>query len=482
MKPLRISLAERRRGLAISTVEGMSAQSHSALTGLGTGANALTIGFGLLLGARDLELGLIAAVPPLAGLFQLVAAAMTARMSSRRIAVAVASTVARVLWLACGLLPFVLARDHALAAFLVLWMLSSALVAVSGNWWVSWIADLCPPRARARYFALRSAAATAAGLAVGLVGGLALDRWFGGVPRVSLDGDDPAFALRAEGFAWAFGAAALLGVACGWLLWRQPEPRHRVGAPAGPRGSPWSFLAQTITAGWRTRGFAGLLVFVACFGLANGLAVPYWQPFQLKELGLSYTYVNGVLVTLGGVAAIAALPLWGALAARWGHRAVMIVSLAIISTHPAYFLIATPDRIWPMLLDAASSGFAWSGFNLAMFNLVLALAHGPERDRLVALHTAVAGLAQAASSVFAGRLTDWLPAALELGGVELGARQQIFAMTGLARLGCLVLFCLVVTRPRAQAAPGDFAVAMVRPSPGRWGAFTRALTVRFRRR
>src|SRR5688572_1268909 len=97
--------AERRRALRVSTFEALSAQSHSALTGLGVGGNAITTGFALMLGARDFSLGLVAAIPALANCVQLLSAALAPRLSSRRTWVAATSLIARVAFPACALLP-----------------------------------------------------------------------------------------------------------------------------------------------------------------------------------------------------------------------------------------------------------------------------------------------------------------------------------------------------------------------------------------
>ena len=81
--PGRIAPPDRRRSLKISILEALFAQSHSALTGLGVGGNALTFGFALLLGANDLALGLLAAIPPLLSAMQLVAAGLAPRLAHR---------------------------------------------------------------------------------------------------------------------------------------------------------------------------------------------------------------------------------------------------------------------------------------------------------------------------------------------------------------------------------------------------------------
>jgi Na+/melibiose symporter-like transporter len=449
-RPARLPEGERRRGLVISVVEGLFAQSHSALTGLGVGGNALTFGFALLLGAGDRALGLLAAIPPLSAAAQLVGAALVPRVAERRRLVMVSSTLSRVLWIGCGLLPLLLGPgDAALAGFLLLFVLSSALLNLSGNPWVSWMSDLVPSSLRAGYFALRNNACSAIGICVALSAGLLLDRFFGGVPRGGAVGADPALTtVRIQGFLLLFTVAAAAGICCGLLLRIQPEPPRERPPETGPRPGVRDVLVEPFRDALRRPGLRGFLLFVGLFGFVNGFAAPFWSPYQLEELRLPYATVNGTLVLVQGVAVLLALPVWGRIARRFGNRIVVTMALTLICTHPLYYLVATPERWWPMLLDAASSGAAWSGYNLAIFNLALGLSKGPRSERMFAVYATTAGLAQATSSALAGAVVGALPYLIHLGPVTLDRRQLVFLCASLCRVGCVLLFLRAVAPER----------------------------------
>lgn len=478
-----ISSLERRRGLRVSIVEGISAQAHSALTGLGVNGNAITCGFVLLLGGGDLALAAAAAIPPLAAALQLLSAALAPSLTARKGWVVATSTLARVLWLPCALLPLV-APDLGLAAFLLLWALSCGLLSFSGNLWVSWMADLVPERVRSRYFSLRSVACTATGLVVGLGAGLALDRWFGGVPREAVEGAVLASAddrLRWTGFAVLFGLACVCGLLCGLLLRAQPEPAKapRTDRPRGLRG----VLLDPFREAARTPGLRGLLLFVAFFGFTNGFAAPFWTPYQLQQLRMDYATVNGTLVMLAGVAMIATLPGWGRLAGRIGNRNAAALAALLICTHPLYYLIATPERLWPIYVDAASSGISWGGYNLATFNLALGLSRGPGRERLFAVYAAVAGISQAISSLASGWLLGrgLLPMAALGPALGLDPRQGVFLVTAITRVLALGLLLLVVPEPRGVGLKAAVVAAIPHQVKARMEVF-KFLVPRERRR
>ncbi len=446
----RLPPRERRRGLTVSIAEGLASQTHSALTGLGVGGNAITFGFALLLGASDVSLGLLAAIPPLASSMQLVSAAVAPRIAERRRAVALSSTAARLLWPLCAGLPFVLGfGDAALAAFLVLFALSCGLLSFSGNLWVSWMADLVPSSLRAGFFSLRNNLCALTGIAVALGAGYTLDRWYGGVPRGAVP-DAAEQLLRANGFSLLFCVAAVAGVGCALLLRAQPEPAR---APMARRPLTLrEVVAAPFAEAVKKPGLRGFLLFVGVFGFTNGFAAPFWTPFQLEQLHLPYTTVNGTFVLLQGLAPAVALPLWGRLARRHGNRVVVLAGVVLIATHPLYYLVATPERTWPIYVDAISSGVSWSGYNFAVFNLALGLSAGPRPERAFAVYATTAGLAQALSSAVSGAIVEALPQTIDLGAAVLDRRQVVFLACSLSRVACVVLFLRAVPRDRAARA------------------------------
>ncbi len=446
----RLDPEQRRLGLILSIFEGLSAQAQTCLTGNGNaGPNAITVGFAFLLGAQDRELGLLAALPVFGNLLQYVSAALSRRIGARKPIVTVAATLSRVLWLGIGLLPFLLERSLALKVFLVLWFFTNGLISLSGNLWVSWMADLVPPRIRGSYFSRRTRATTFVLVVTPLLLSYVLSRWFGLVPQADL-ADAAVRALQAKGFALAFGASAVFGVICCILLVKQPEPLRE---PHGPAPAGW-FLAPVLD-----KTFWPFLAFNAVFWAANGLSSPFWTPFQLKTLGLPYEYVNGWFVIVQGTCMVVSLKLWGRISDRFGNRPVIALALCLISSHPWYYIFATGGRSWLIFFDAASSGLAWAGYNLAVFNLVLALAPREKRELYWATQAVVIGVSQATFSVLAGSYVSSLPETLPFLGRSLDRYQQIFLSTGVARLACLGFFLGAVYEPR-RAPIRTFVVAV----------------------
>ncbi|MEZ0227427.1 MAG: MFS transporter [Planctomycetota bacterium] len=452
---------ERRRGLRFMIVEAMCTQAHASFTGLGAGMagapNAVTVGFAILLGAKDHALGLVAALPVAANFFQFLAAALAPRLAGRRGLIMLATLLARVSWLAIGWMPFLL-RGHAnlaLTAFLVFWAISNAALAVGGNLWMSWMADLCPAKIRGRYFSRHAFYTMIVGILAPFLVSVLLDKGFGGVPQKAADGTPLAF-LQSFGFAVMFTIAAVFGMLAWAVLRAQPEPGRHAKSAAPPLGLSW-FVEP-----FRDVTFRPLIFFVVVFGATNGLANPFWASFQLEQLKLPYSYVSGIFVAVQGIVTALSLPFWGKVSDRYGNRAVVSMTLGLLFFSPIFYVLASgPAHWWLMCLDAAVQGVGWAGYNVAIFNLVLALTPERKRELYFAAYVTALGTAQAITSVLAGTCLSALPETAVVAGLALHPRQQIFLFTAGARLFCL-LFFLKALGPPQNARARAFVVRLRR--------------------
>ena len=90
----------RRRGLKLALYEAGLANVFTELT-----SGPRQIGFALLLGARDIQAGMLSALPHLANLSQLTASFLLEHTGKRKALTLVTSGLSRLVWLAIILLP-----------------------------------------------------------------------------------------------------------------------------------------------------------------------------------------------------------------------------------------------------------------------------------------------------------------------------------------------------------------------------------------
>src|SRR5262245_60121574 len=130
-----------RRGLAASVWEGAFAQAFITWT-----TGYLLMDFGRRLGADDLMLGVLAALPVLAQVAQLWSAYLLESEPGRRKALTTWTlVVARGLWVVPAAIAFAGRTDGAaLALYLVVVFVSNVLLTAGAHGWQSWMRDLVP--------------------------------------------------------------------------------------------------------------------------------------------------------------------------------------------------------------------------------------------------------------------------------------------------------------------------------------------------
>ena len=427
--------------------------AHSALTT----ATVLT-GFLILLGAKPADFAWAQAISVFAqGAPVLIAPWLTGSSKQRAI---LSLTLARVLWVPALALPWLL-PGRAVGVFLALYLVNRVLDAVGQATWLTWMSSLVPAGIRGRYFARRNAVQLISGLVVGLAAAAVLD--LGG--------------RTAAAYGGLLAFTVVLSTASALLMKAQPQGVGRERrAAVGDEPEPAQPAARRLTLGYWTHVFFGgrtapgapplpadaraagspderrrfrrFLIFFALWGLGNGLAQPFWAPFELQNLKVSFGLLAAISAA-GSLAGAITLPLWGRLADRIGDRTVLVITITWGSFHPLLWLGMTPARLWPLWLDATSSGIVWNGFELAATNLLLRLAPRGSGELAYGSLAAVRGLAGAASSMMAGVLIGRLPGAWGMPPMQL-----LLVAAAPVRWACLGMLWLVED-PRRRISRGS---------------------------
>jgi MFS family permease len=400
-----------RSSLRASSAEGLFAEVVSACVG-----PTVLVGWALHLGAPPLEVGLVAALPQLAQLFQLPGAFGTALLGRRRAALW-AVTLSRQALLPLAALPLLPLGDEGKRALLLAVAAASAALGVVGNnAWTAWMGELVPAPLRGRYFGARTALCTAGGTLAGLAAGALLDAAGGRAMR------EPALALL-----------ALLGCAAGAVTTVLLARQHDPPAP----GVPPPTLALALRP-LRDPAARGLLRYQVAWNAAVGLGGGYFTFHLLGNLHAGFTVVALHAACAAAVRVVAA-PAWGRAIDRFGARPVLAACSFGAAVLPVLWIAAAPDRLWPIALDAVLSGVAWGGHGLAAFAAPLAVAPRRERPYWLAAFGAAGGLAYAAAASAGGVLAASLPPEVASLGTGGPALLVVFLLSATLRLASAFL-------------------------------------------
>lgn len=381
------------------------AVAFSAMVGLG---ETYVPAFALAVGLGGPAAGLVATLPMLAGAaFQLVTPAGARRLGSYRRWVVLCARLQ-----ALCFLPLVagalLGRIPAALLFVVMagyWGLGMG----TGPAWNAWVGALVPMGQRARFFARRARWAHATLLAAILGAGFALDR-------------GEAAGRELAVFAALFAAALAARLVSSGFLAAQSEPPGLVAAqrslsPAGV----WRVLHGSEA--------GRMLVYLVAMGASVHVAAPYFTPYMLGPLGLSYAEFTG-LTAAAFAARIAFLPLLGRFAHARGSGMLLRVGAGATIPLPALWLVS--DRFGYLLALQCLSGVAWGAVELATLLRFFDGLADRERASILTAFNLANTLAIAAGALAGGATLGAL-------GDARGAYAGLFAGSALARLAAFFL-------------------------------------------
>ncbi|MBC8471460.1 MAG: MFS transporter [Planctomycetes bacterium] len=375
-------------GLSYVIKDGIASQSMGILTG-----GAFLVAFAVKLGASNFVIGLLAAIGPLAQLLQLPSIFLVEKIRNRRAIVVVTATLSRLCWLFIALSPFLFGAKIGLAVLIVSMIAASALGAVSGCSWNSWMRDLIPQEVLGSFFSKRMRIATGVGIALSVLAAVYLDLW------------KKLFAeYEVQGYSILFLGGFAVGVLGLYYLYKTPEKRM-------PLAEEKSSILKLLSKPFKDENFRKLIVFMCSWNFAVNLAAPFFMVYMLKRLGLSMSFIIGLSI-LSQVLNFAFLKIWGKFTDRFSNKSVLAICgpLFIVSilawtftTMPEKYFLTFPLLIIIHIIMGLSS----AGVSLASGNISMKLAPEGQATSYLAANTIANSIAAGIAPILGGKFADF---------------------------------------------------------------------------
>ncbi len=425
---------------ALSPEQASSSLKYSVKDGcahavmLGTGEASLSP-FAIFLKADDMLLGLLTTLPNwLGSLIQIAAVRLLGSSRRRKLFVTVPVFIQALVWVPLAALPLA-ALHFGYAREAPLLLLACALVYFSlGGFvvpaWNSWMGDVVPPDGRGVYFARRDRFRLIFQLAAMLAAGRLLDQ-------------TRSWGAVGWGFAAVFGVALVARLFSVRYLRKMDEP------PPQPLAEEERFTFLQFLRRTPKSNFGRFAIFQALFLSTTGLAGPFFAPFMLRDLGLSYMEYTAIGATFV-LFQVLTLPAWGRIGDRYGNRRILVVTSLLISFLPTFWSLST----WYPYLVAFQvlGGSMWAGFSLASFNFFFDAVTPAKRVRCVAYYNTLVAFAVLLGGVAGGWLAPRLPCSIEFFGLAVlplvSPLQVLFILSGLLRLLVTVFFLRAIREAR----------------------------------
>ncbi len=408
-----------KRNLKAMNADGFS---FSVMVGIG---EAYLPAFMLARGLGEMNAAMIATVPVLLGsILQLLAPLALQKLKSyRRFVVSTASLQA------CSMLMLMgMALTEHVSAWVVFVpaTLYWAAGLATGPAWNTWVEQLVPRRIRSGFFARRSRLSHV-GVLLGLVSGGLLLRW------------SVAHELTVAVFAILFGVGAIGRFVSAAMLARQTEAVHTASKSSHeasrdadavvPDRSSFSDRLSSMMQIVRRPGPAGRLVlFLMAVQTAVHVSGPYFNPFMLKVLQLSWVDYMGLL-SLGFIGKMISLPWAGRFANRWGaDRLLWVGSVGIVPVSALWFVA---QDVWFLACLQILSGLVWGCYELAMLLQFFGQIPGERRVAVLTLYNLGNSAAMVVGTLIGALILNSL-------GRSHDAYLAVFVASGFLRLVALL--------------------------------------------
>jgi MFS family permease len=335
--------------------------------------------------ATTQQIGYLSSLPNFANVLTLLFAPLiTEHVKSRKAIMLPFVLIMGLSWLPILLIPYIFQTNQVwwLIGFYTLCIAATGFVIVP---WSAMMADLTPAGLRGSYLGLRSRVGGFVTLVASFVAA--------GLLQVMTGNTRLAFAII---FIAALGGRLLSLL----FLSRMSEPR-----PVLARNTARESIAQ-ITRGLFSTNIGRFIIFIFFLSLAQNIDAPFYSPYLLRELHVSYISYQIINAALA-VVTMFVVVWWGKRADKAGRVKVLHVTALMIPFCSLLWLVNS-SLLWLCAVQIFT-GFAWAGFNLCSGMFIWDAAPQDNRTRFIALFGALGALGITFGSVIGGNVGPHLP-------------------------------------------------------------------------
>lgn len=165
-------------------------------------------------------------------------------------------------------------------------------------------------------------------------------------------------------------------------------------------------LSEIFTLPLKNKKFIRYFIMLIIWNFAVQIASAYFGVYLKSDLSMSYTIITS-LSFINAVIYILSARIWGRFADRNGWSKTTMITIGILSIcHFTWFFASegSPAVLFILILSHITSGMAWSGINVALFNLQFDFTPDEKRTVYIGFSAAISGLIGYISAIFGAQL------------------------------------------------------------------------------
>lgn len=373
-------------GMRLGIKEGLATETMTVLT-----SGAFLTALSLLLGASNLQIGLIAALPAFSNISQLLTIWLVKRYNNRRTVSVLFSILARIPILVIGTIALFFPNSISIQFIILFLFFNFFFASMAGLSWNAWMKDLIPEKIMGTYFSRRSGYMQTLNVCMSLITALGIDYIKQNHPKFELDTYGSMFVLS--------GAIGLVGV---YLLSRIPEPKSFLGDEN---------VFKLFILPLKDNNFLRLLIFNSFWVFSLSIATPFFTVFLLRHMNYSISYII-TLTIISQLCSIATIRSWGIFADRYSNKTILSICAPIyIICIGAWSFVGIYTEFYSnfalLIIIYALMGVATAGINLSLTNIGLKLAPRKEAIAYLSVKNTITAIFSFVGPLIGGLLADY---------------------------------------------------------------------------
>ncbi|WP_207512636.1 MFS transporter [Longitalea luteola] len=374
-----------QRGMKLVIGDGLASEAMITFT-----SGTFLVAMVLLLDANNFQIGLLAGLPTITNVFQLLSIWLVRRYNNRRAIAVICSLLARTPLLIIGLL-ILFFKNIPVETVIFILFFHYFFGSIAGPCWNAWMKDLVPENQLGTYFSRRTSYTQLLNIVLGLATAFIVDYT-----------KNHQITSELNVYAGLFIAGGIAGISSALFLSATPEPLGKVTS-----GDIISILQRPL----RDQNFRRLLVFNSAWVFALNIATPFFVVFMMKKMGLSISYIIGFTI-ISQLCSILTVRMWGRFADRFSNKTIIAICAPLyilVLIGWCYVGIYTREYLNLLLLLVihAGTGISNAGINLSLTNISLKLSPAEESVVYLSTKNIITAIFSFIAPLFGGYLADY---------------------------------------------------------------------------
>ncbi len=401
------------------------------------------LGLLILLNATDFHFTLLTVILQSVALMQVFSAILLKRISSIKKFTIFNFAASRLILPAFILVILFAPSEHRLILIYVFVVLYAIFFGLGSNAHISWMQDRVPKHFLGRFYAYRDfnvrIVILTFGFAIAIFYDLFSEPDKGFNPLIRSIVKLPEFfsqtnKLYALIIIFVFGSIA--GFISLFLLTKHPRSSFR------PRNK--QKISLFIAEPFKDKNFKRVFFFLLYWSFCASLGSPFWGPFLLKDLQMTFLgfQLYAATNTIGGAIFIRKI---GRFIDSFGYVKVLQFAFLLGFINPLFFVIATPATRFIVIIEGITSGISWGIIAVATFKMMMQNSPADKKEIYLALFALAPGIGAIVASSSSYPLLELLKT-FDLG---FNPMRIIFALTAVMRLSAEIPLFLLFKKARA---------------------------------